>query len=291
MFWLMSKLAQDYEDVLKISPKLTNSLSAIYSDTADRALSVQIRASGFFILGRKFSESSSFAIDVNEIVGKKQHNGLKIATINLRDKLRDDFDKNVQILSIVPDTIFFSISDHITKKVPVSGDFELSFKNEFRQCAPVQFFPDSVDITGTREQASQIKSIVLGSKKYENLEKTVEDVSTISINPDISVNPKKVKYKIPVERCTEGNVSVSVKTAHLPRGSKLILLPAQVNIRYVVPLKDYNSVSGKDFSVEVDFNDAKKSLNRQVKVKIVRCPPSVFDVKTEPSFVEFLIQK
>jgi hypothetical protein len=117
------------------------------------------------------------------------------------------------------------------------------------------------------------------------------DISTISVSPDISVNPLKVRYKIPVERCTEGNVSVALKTVNVPRGSKLILLPAQVNIRYVVPLKDYNSVSENDFFVEVDFNDTKTSLNRHIKIKIVRRPPSVFDVKAEPSFVEFLIQK
>jgi YbbR domain-containing protein len=286
----MNKLAQDYTTTLKIYPKLKKSLSDIYIDAADNILDVQVRASGFFILGRKFSDNNSFFVDIKAPSDKKQK-GLKLATINLRDKLSDEFDKNVQILSIEPDTIFFKISNHIIKKVPVTGNFDLSFKNEFRQYAPTQFFPDSVTVTGSREHISKINSIALPSRKYENLNKTVEDISIIANETDISVNPAKIRYKIPVERCTEGTVSIAVKTLNVPRKNKLVLLPAKVNIKYLVPLKDYNSVSENDFFVQVDFKDTETSLNRHVKVKVVRHPPSVFDIKVEPAFVEFLIQK
>jgi YbbR domain-containing protein len=287
----MNKLAQDYDTELKISPKVKTSLSGIYSEAADNTLFVQVRASGFFILGKKFSENNSFIIDIKDSPEVKHKKKFKIATVNLKDKIRDNFDKNVQILSIEPDTIYFNISEYITKKVPVTGDFSLSLKNEFRQSALIQFFPDSVTIAGSHENIAEMKSISLSPKKYENVDGTVEGISNIAANQDIYVSPSKVRYKIPVERCTEGSASVTVKTVNVPSGNKLILLPATVYIKYVVPLKDYNSVSINDFLAEVDFNDTKTSLNRHVKVKIVRQPLSIFDVKIEPSFVEFLIQK
>jgi YbbR domain-containing protein len=291
VFWLMSKLAQDYDTVLKITPKLRSSLSSIYSDAADNTLYIQVRASGFFILGKKFSESGSFIINIKDPPEGAHKSGLRIATVNLKDKIRDGFDKSVQILSIEPDTVYFNVSEHATKKVPVKGDFNLSFKNEFRQYAPIQFFPDSVTITGSQENIAIVNSIVLFPKKYENVDKTVEDISNINTGQDIYVNPTKIRYKIPVERCTEGTVSVTVRTVNVPKGSKLILLPSTVNIKYLVPLKDYSSVSVNDFFVEVDFNDTQASLNRYIKVNIVRRPSSVFDFKVEPAFVEFLIQK
>jgi YbbR domain-containing protein len=287
----MNKLAQDYDTTLKISPKLKSSLSGIYSDAADNTLYVQIRASGFFILGKKFSEDKSFTIDIKDSPEGKHKTGLKIATVNLKDKIRDNFDKNVLILSIEPDTIYFNIFKHVTKKVPVTGDFSLSFKNEFRQYAPIQFFPDSVTVTGSQEHVSKMESIVLSPKKYENIDKTIEDISNIAVNQDIYVNPSRIRYKIPVERCTEGIASIPIRIINVPKNNKLVLLPSKVDIRYLVPLKDYNSISINDFFAEVDFNDTKTSLNRHVKVKIVRRPSSVFDVRIEPAFVEFLIQK
>jgi YbbR domain-containing protein len=287
----MSKLAQDYDTVLKLSPRLKSSLSGIYSDAADNTLYVQVRASGFFILGKKFSETGSVTIDIKDSPEGKHKTGLKIATVNLRDKIRDDFDKNVQILSIEPDTIYFNISEHFTKKVPVKGDFSLSFKNEFRQYAPIQFFPDSVTVSGPREYVVKVQSIALSPKKYENVDKTVEDILNIAALRNIYVSPSKIRYKIPVERCTEGTASIAVKTVNVPRGNKLVLLPSKVDIKYLVPLKDYNSVSANDFHAEVDFKDTKTSLNRQIKVKIVRRPAPVFDIRVEPAFVEFLIQK
>jgi hypothetical protein len=290
-FWLMNKLAQDYDTVLKVSPRLKTSLSGIYSDAADNTLYVQVRASGFFILGKKFSYNNSFIVDIKDSHEGNHKRELKIATVNLKDKIRDNFDKNVQILSIEPDTIYFSISNHVTKKVPVTGDFSLSFKNDFRQYVPIQFFPDSVTIAGLQEHIATMKSIALPPQKYENIDETVEGISNIAAVQNIYVNPSKIRYKIPVERCTEGTVSVRIKTVNVPKKNRLVLLPSEVNIKYLVPLKDYASVSASDFFVEVDFNDTKTSLNRHIKVKIVRRPSSVFDVKVEPAFVEFLIQQ
>jgi hypothetical protein len=291
MFWLMNKLAQDYTTTLKISPKLRSSLSGIYSDMADNTLYVQVQASGFFILGKKFSENNGIAIDIKDSPEGKHKTGLKIATANLKEQIRDGFDKNVRILSIEPDTIYFNIADHISKKVPVKGDFDLSFKSEFRQYAPMQFFPDSVTIIGSKEYVNQTESVSLSPEKYENIDKTIEDISTVVTKSGIVVNPPKIRYKIPVERCTEGTVSIAVRTINVPRGNKLVLFPAKIDVKYAVPLKDYAAVSMNDFFVEADFNDTKTSLSRHIKVKIVRSPSSVFDVRPEPAFVEFLIQK
>ncbi|MDR1584080.1 MAG: hypothetical protein LBS55_12655 [Prevotellaceae bacterium] len=291
MFWLMNKLAQDYDTVLKILPKLKSSLAGVYSDAGDNTLYVKVRASGFFVLSKKFVENNDVTIDVKDSPKEKYTQGLKIASVNLADKIRDYFDKNIQILAIEPDTIYFNISEYITKKVPVTGNFNLSFKNEFRQYAAIQFFPDSVTITGMKEYIAGMKSIALVSKRYENIDETLEDISNIDISPEIYVKPSKIRYKIPVERCTEGKVSVMLKAVNVPDDNKLILLPAKVDIKYVVPLKDYNSVSISDFFAEVDFNDTKTSLNRHIKVKVVRHPHSVFDIRVKPAFVEFLIQR
>jgi YbbR domain-containing protein len=291
MFWLMNKLAQEYSTTLKVSPKLKSSLTGIYSDAADNTLYVQVRASGFFILGKKFSENNSLTFDIKGFHEGKQKTKLKIATVNLRDQIRDNFDKNVRILSIEPDTIYFNISEYVTKKVPVRGNFSLSFRDEFRQCAPVQFFPDSVTVAGLREHVATVESVSVSSEKYENIDKTVEDISMAETKPGIFASPSKIRYKIPVERCTEGTVSVAVRAANVPKNSRLVLLPAKVDIRYTVPLKDYTSVSANSFFVEVDFEDTQTSLSRHLKTRVIRQPSSVFDIKVEPAFVEFLIQK
>jgi hypothetical protein len=291
MFWFMNKLAQDYDTELKISPKVKSSLSGIYSTMADNTLYVQIRASGFFILSKKFSDNHSLTIDIKDSPEGRHKKTLKIATVGLKDKIRDSFDKNVQILSIDPDTIYFDRSEYVIKTVPVKGDFSLSFKNEYRQSASTRFFPDSVTIAGSNEHVAGIKSVSLSAKKYEDIDETLEGISNIVARPNIYVDPSKIRYKIPVERCTEGDAYISLKTVNVPDDSKLILLPATVHIKYVVPLKDYSAVSVNDFRAEVDFNDTRTSLNRYVKVRIVQRPSPVFDLKVEPAFVEFLIHK
>ena len=287
----MNKLAQDYTTVLQVNPKIKNSLSAaIYSDAADNTLYLQMKASGFFILGKKFSKPQNITIDLRDMP-ERQLSTLHLSTNSIREKISDNFDKNIQILSVYPDTIYYAVSGNVSKRVPVQADFTLSFKEEYRQIEPVIFSPDSVTVTGSEGDLDKITSVHLLSKKYDNVDKTVEDISNVVINEGVSVIPQKVRYKIPVERCTEGSLQIPVKKMNVPNGSTLILLPVNVNIRYTVPIKDYKNVTENDFSVEVNFKDTEKSLNRLVKVNLTHSPANVFDVKVEPSFVEFLIQK
>ena len=290
MFWLTNKLAMDYIAVVQLVPKIKSS-SAIYSDAEDNVLHVKLTAPGFFILRKNFVGKTTFYINPENILDKKQSETVKIPTANLKDHISDFFDKDIKIISIDPDTIFFKGSAYFSRKVPVNPNFSLSFKSEFRQSAPTILTPDSVIVTGAKKDVEIIKDMSFPLKKYENLEESVEDVSNLSFASNIIVSPAKVRYKIPIERCTEGKVSVPVKTINVPENNKLFLFPAHIDIKYTVPTAHYQSVSDGDFSAEADYNETASSLSRHIKVKIMRKPNFVFDVKTEPSFVEFLIQR
>jgi hypothetical protein len=290
MFWLTNKLAKDYIAVVQLVPKIKSS-SAIYSDAEDNVLHVKLAAPGFFVLRKNFVGKTAFYINPENILDKQQSETVKIPTASLKELISDFFDKDIKIISIDPDTIFFNGSAYFSRKVPVNANFSLSFKSEFRQSAPTIFSPDSVIVTGAKKDVEIIGNLSFPLKKYEDLEESVEDVSNLSFASNIIVSPAKVRYKIPVERCTEGKVSVPVKTVNVPENNKLFLFPARIDIKYTVPMANYQSVSDGDFLAEADYNETANSLSRHIKVKIMRKPSFVFDVKTEPSFVEFLIQR
>lgn len=287
VFWLMNKLAGDYVIVLRVTPRI-NSSAANYSDAIDNTLHVQVRASGFFVLRKKFSPENVFFFTPANISGQSV---LKIPTTGLKENLRDWFDRDCQILSIEPDTVYFNMSEYVSKTVAVTGNFKLSFSDEFRQSSPTQFFPDSVTVTGSKEKINNLKQLVLPFKKYDNLDKTVEDILSLQPMPDVFTSHSKIRYRIQIERCTEAAASVPVKVANLPERDRLILLPANVRIKYMIPIKHYKAVTSDDFSVEADYNETINSLSRQIKVKLVRKPDFVFNTEIEPAFVEFLIQK
>ncbi|MDR2424814.1 MAG: hypothetical protein LBD59_08835 [Prevotellaceae bacterium] len=287
VFWLMNKLAGDYVIVLRVTPRI-NSSAANYSDAIDNTLHVQVRASGFFVLKKKFIPENVFLLTPENISGQSI---LKIPTSGLKENIRDYFDRDVHIISIEPDTVYFNMSEYVSKKVAVTGNFKLSFSNEFRQSAPTQFFPDSVTVTGSKEKINNLQYLVLPFKKYDNLDKTVEDILTLTPMSDVFTSHSKIRYRIQIERCTEAAVSVPIKVSNLPAKDKLILLPANVRIKYMIPITNYKSVTDDDFSVEADYNETTNSLSRQIKVKIVHKPDFVFNTEIYPPFVEFLIQK
>jgi len=286
----MHKLAKDYETTLTVYPKVRNSLSAsVYVDAADNNLQLQIKAPGFFILRKKFTRNNSVSIDLKS--SEKEASELKLTTISLKEKIADNFDKTVQITSIHPETIYYTLSGNISKKVPVVANFNITFKNEYRQNAPVQFSPDSVIVRGAQANIDSIKQIVLPFHKYDNVDKTIEDIASIVAPENVLIEPLRVKYKIPVARCTAGSVSVPIRVVNAPSNSTLVLLPSAIEVKYLVPVKEYTSVNSSDFAVEVDFKETNNSLNRRIKVNLVKNPSEVFDIKIEPAFVEFLIRQ
>ncbi|MDR2563696.1 MAG: hypothetical protein LBC98_07110 [Prevotellaceae bacterium] len=291
--WLMNKLTQDYLAVLRFTTELKHSgAAAIYTAIDDNTLSVQIKASGFFIVRERLSKNTQIVFDVKDLkLSENSKSELRLPTALLKDKLAEHLDENVHVMAIEPDSLRFKVSRNINKKVPVLASVELSFEGEYRQSAPIEFLPDSVTLSGSADELAQIVSAKAIIGKLEHLTRAVEGVAEIAISDNAAVKPKKVRYKIPVDRCTEGEILAPVNLLNSPKKSSITLLPSLVKVNYTVPLKHYSKIAHGDFVVTADFNDMQQSLSRKISLTLQRKPDEAFNVRLTPGFVELIIRE
>ena len=291
--WLMNKLTQDYVATLYFTIELKNSgTAAIYTALDDNSLSVQIKASGFFIVRERLSKNSKIVLDAKDLkIAENSKSELRLPTILLKDKIVEYLDGNVHVSVIEPDTVRFGVSRNVTKKVPVVASPDMTFGDEYRQSASIEFSPDSATLSGSADELANVVSVKAVIGRLENLTRSAEGVAELAVPDNVAVKPKKVRYKIPVDRCTEGTISVPVNLTNAPEKSEITLLPSSISVNYTVPLKHYAKISPGDFAVTVDFNDTRQSLSRKISVVLQRKPDEVFNVSLTPGFVELIVQE
>ena len=290
VLWLINKMTQDYVAVLRFVPELKHSSAvAIYTALDDNTIFVQIKASGFSIVRERLLNNPQIVFDVKDLkLAENSKSELRLPTIMLKDKLGEYLDGNVHILDIEPDTVRFRVSRNISKKVPVVASPEMTFGEEYRQSAPIAFSPDSVSISGSADKLANIVSVQAIIGKLEYLTRSVEDVAELDVPKTTAVKPQKVRYRIPVDRCTEGQISVPVNLLNTPKKSSITLLPSSVSVNYTVPLKDYSKIVPGAFVITADFNDIQESLSRKINLTLQRKPAEVFNIRMTPAFVELI---
>ncbi|HAP68520.1 MAG TPA: hypothetical protein DCR04_02130, partial [Flavobacteriales bacterium] len=98
-----------------------------------------------------------------------------------------------------------------------------------------------------------------------------------------------IEVQVNLVEFTEGSVSVPLQIiADKPESVKVF--PNEVEIKYQVPLADYDKVKSEQFRVSVVLNENSLKQSSLV-VNIDRKPEEVTQVRVRPTQVEFIVQK
>ena len=287
--WAMNKLTKDYDASFEFRPKVKNSFTgASYTDDVDNTLYIKARSSGLFILRMYFNPGKIITIDVEDLKLDDDKPHLEIPVSMLLGKISENLEKDVDIKSVYPDTLYYSVSKNSVKKVPVTAEQNLAFGAEYRQSGPTILTPDSITVSGSREILDTVDRIVVSIEKSKNLTDTQEGVITIDRRDDLICRPRKINYRIPVERCTASSISIPIKTPDIPG---LFLLTDNVRVKFTVPTKDFRNINVAGFKAVIDPEDVRNSIGGKALIKLEKSPDEAFDISCDPPFVEFIIQK
>jgi len=120
IIWSIHKLSGDYSIYLNyrvcVSTDYQGKSSAAYSENL---LILKGRANGFYILKQRYLRGEeTLYLQVEKSFFKKMPDtdaGYFLLSSNIRDKLSENFGKNIEIERLAVDTLFFNFSRHINK--------------------------------------------------------------------------------------------------------------------------------------------------------------------------------
>lgn len=297
IIWFTIKLSDNYDTVIEMPVTYINlPQNKILTFVSDTVLQVEILDQGSKLFRRIYvKESSPVLISLRFL--PLYPNGNVYQGIITPSLLINEIEREQQLLgkiiSVSPDTIYFSFEAVKSKKLPVEADFDLTFEKQYKQYGSVLFSPDSVIVKGPENKVADLESASLGQIKLELLSKNFDGEKTFpadSAYQNVTFIPSTIMYSIPVEKYTEAEMEIPIKISN-SQGMNAKTYPDKIRVFYTVALKDYPNIEPEMINAVADLSLINLAKDDRVKISLESYPSYIRINKIEPEKVEFIIIK
>lgn len=287
---IVSKLSKDYTNTVSFQIEKINvpQEHVILNDSVQ--LNITLKTHGFKWLNYYFKKPK-VQVDFSKDVIKKNktyiYNKSKAYLNNTQ------FDKQVELLSINPDTLFFRFDTNMVKKVPVTLNASINYAIGYNALNAIALQPDSVVVIGPHVLVSKIKNLPTEQLVLNDVRDNIDTKIALKLpkaHKDLTLSAKQISVTADVEKFTEGTLKIPINVINVPKGVTIKFFPKEVTVAYYVSLKNFQNVVATDF--EVVCNYAKITENQSVLVpELVRVPNTVKSAKINNKQIEFIITK
>lgn len=286
---ILTKLSKIYTNTIAFNIVMQNvpETDVILSDSTP-ILNISLKTQGFNFL-KYYIKKPVIGINFSENINKT--NG--VYTWNNKTAYSDiisQFDKDIEVLHINPDTLQFKYDKNDIKRVPIVLNTNVEFKLGHDLLDDYKLTPDSVKIVGPKSVLSEINKIETDTLQLNEVFSDINsNVKLKLISADLlKYSPTEVLVFANVDRFTEGRLKVPVEVVNVPDSIGIKYFPKIVTISYYTSLTNYKSVNNTDFKVICDFNDV--THNQQYLLpKIINKPTEVRNLKINLKQIEFII--
>ena len=298
LFWLLTSLSEEYMSEISI-PVVYNELpeDVLIANELIPTVTAEVKGLGFDLMWYWLRfEHLEMSVNTNptELPSLNKQGGSLhyMLTGDKGSQLAAMKDNQLTVLSILPDTLFLKFIPKFIKQVPVRLSADISFQKQFGMVSDPILIPDSVLVIGAKEDVDTIAFVSTEPQSWTDLNESLTNevhLQEFTNLPFVAISHEDIEVQVNLVEFTEGTVSVPLQIiADKPESVKVF--PNEVEIKYQVPLADYDKVKSEQFQVSVVLNE--KSLKQSsLLVNIDRKPKEATQVRVSPTQVEFIVQK
>lgn len=290
----MIKLSKEYTTEIKypfVYQKLPH--DKVLVDASDSILRLKIETKGFRIFFlRNIRIPHPLYINVSEslykIPGSKNRYFLPISKFG-RD-LNRQLNSKTTLLSIEPDTLFVRIKDVESKRVPVRPQYTMDLPSQYKPYGPVNVKPDSITVSGLDNYLDTLEFVFTKPFVIKKNDKEHYDIPVANAYKKHGLHLSKDKFTvhIDIEKFTEEQRTLPLYVFNQPDTIQVKTFPSEVEVSYLLAIKDYNKIANSDFKAFVDYDDITNDKNT-LRVKLDEYPDQVEVNNISPGKVEFII--
>lgn len=291
LFSILTKLSQDYTQSVAFTIQPTNvpEDKIIIKDSIQN-LDITLTTYGFKLI-RYYFYKPSVTIDIRKAEMKEDH--FQWSSKKEFSNVVSQFDPNVKIANINPDTLRLRYDTNAVKLVPVILSSNIEFSPGYDLSGNLSIQPDSVKVIGPRVLIDSVQSI---STKQLNLKNVKSDISSPIVldlpkNDQLKFSNSQVILSADVERYTEGTISVPVIVKNIPENVNLKIYPKSIEVIYYASLKEFENIRSNNFIVECDYNETNGENASFLIPRITQQPSQVKRARLSITRIEFIISK
>ena len=294
-FWLLMSLSKDYSITVSFPVSYINlPKDKVLSNSLPESIDIEIKSSGLNLLKYKFKrQKDTVLIDIKDARSLSSRNHYYLLTNSKTDKITNQFNNEIRILKIEPDSILLNFNKKISKRIPVVAKLNLSFESQYQQSDSIKLTPSFITISGASDIIEKINEVVTVPMNIKNINSSVSVKLAIATSEDlkfVECSQSTIQAQINVTKFTEGNIELPIEVDNLPAGFGLKTFPDKISVKYIVAFENYEKINSLQFRAVVDYKKI-ESGNNKLKVQIVKSPSEVHSIKVSPEKVEYIIRK
>mgnify|MGYP005991211527 CR=1 FL=1 len=291
LFWLLIKMSKEYKSVISFPVEYVNiPQNKLIQKEPLQQIEIQIKASGFRLFGLNILKTK-IELDARRLL-RKSDSDYYFLLQNQKIDIQNQITNKYIVDQIVQDTVYLNLGTLTSKKVPVLGNFDLSYKLGHHLIGAIKISPDSILVSGPKDQIDTLQSMPLEKFIKENISDKIEaKLKVKEFISSIKFDIKEVNISGEVDRFTEGELTLPFEMINMPDSVSVNTFPTTVKVVFQVGLTNFNKVNSNSFKIICDYQQSiSNNLNYLIPRVIIK-PDFVTSVKLTPTKVEFLIQR
>lgn len=290
LFWYLTTMTNEYE--MKYSPKLhlknvpdnmlvieplPEEIDLVLKDKGDKL--VELKARGRF---------KELTIDHHQY--PNQQGRTAIYGKELDKLIAAQLPPSTQVVSISQDTLFYYMVPKQGVKVPVKikGLIEPDTQHGIQRISVV---PDSVTVYAPSTYLDSLKAVYTPEVTLVGLTDSVSQTLLLNAKKrGVKYVPSEVQLNVSVSPYVTKTVEVPITGYLFPYGTSLKAFPSKANVTFRISLEDYATVTEKDFTLQVHYTQIQNNSSGKVPLHIITESDKVFNVKIDPTEVDYLLE-
>ena len=291
-FWFLNTMSREHESTLILPIKYSHfPIEKIVVDSSlVNDIQVRVKAPGITLLLHNLFYRKHINIRVDDAYWRNNQTAFWIMN-NRRQEISNELSQNIQIITVLPDTVRMNFTKKHAKLVPVRFTHDMIFQESFRLSKDIEMYPDSVFIYGDKTLLDGIEYIETDFIYLEGISKNISKKVKIKAIDNVLCNTMYIDIHITVEQYTEQDIDIPIGFHNLPSGYTVKLFPNTVKLKVSSSIEDYDMYDVNSFSVQVDCSDILKSKKNNIPVNIIRKPSFITLHRIIPNKVEYILIK
>lgn len=199
----------------------------------------------------------------------------------------------VQLLDMVPDSVYVELDRTSHKKVAVVLDYTATFREGYGQVGATTVTPESIIVTGAETLLRTIDSWSTVRGVFENLKAPLETDLPLAPSPIylVSLSTSSVHLRISVEPFAEKVFSgLPVEIRSVAPNREVILIPPKIEIVARGGIKQLSNTSPSDFHLTVDYRMILADTTGVIDPDIA-APPGIQVVSRRPEHLQYVVRR
>lgn len=287
ILWSVLSLNEEDQSDLRMPVRITHVPDSVTLITpGPEALNVSLRAKGTSLL--KMALGSAPQVDI-DFRAYRSGGYLRLTSADLKALVRNA-SGGAQVSLVYPDSINIPYTTHPGYLLPIVVDYKATAG------------PQAVLIGKPRLNVDSARVFLWGNDLPENLENVVtEPIRLIGLEHSETrkvrifgptgsrVIPDSVEVYFQVEPLIFKTRKVAIEPVNVPKNTKLITFPAQIDVAYLIPMSEY-ATSDTHFRVVADYRTLQPGT-RRIKLSLQNVASNLKNVHLSADSAEYIIER